>query len=118
MATQHPSHSLDNALQHAFRKKGLAPQRPPVTAKPPKQQPAPAYRYRGLPCSITSDEKLWFVEGVDARGGSGVLEWCYDKADATDRLAEMRKFPQFSRLAARKFGNDFSIHHLVAEQLQ
>lgn len=62
------------------------------------------YRYRGLPCSIAPDHLLWTVAGCDKRGGSGVLEWCFDEADAQAVLSEMRRFPhRFSGLVAEPF---------------
>lgn len=54
----------------------------------------PDYVYRGLPCSIVEDERLWCVSGEDVRGGSGVLEWCYDEADALEILTSMQRFPE------------------------
>ena len=54
----------------------------------------PQYRSRGLPCTIGHDEDLWCVSGQDVRGGSGVLEWCYDEKDANAVLAEMNRFPE------------------------
>lgn len=62
------------------------------------------YRYRGLPCSITPDEQLWYVGGQDKRGGGGVLEWCYDEADAKAVLADMHQDPtRFMNLTAAPF---------------
>lgn len=54
----------------------------------------PEYAYRNLPCSIVADEALWCVSGQDVRGGSGVLEWCYDQADARDIYSSMQRFPE------------------------
>ena len=65
----------------------------------------PVYRMRNLPSRIAPDEQLWCVRGTDAiyRVG-GVLEWCYDEADALDRLAKMREHPyQFPELKAESF---------------
>jgi hypothetical protein len=64
----------------------------------------PEYRYRGLPCSIAPDEKLWYVGGQDKQGGSGVLEWCYDKSDAQHMLTAMQHHSaRFVGLTAAKF---------------
>lgn len=64
----------------------------------------PEYVYRGLPCSIAPDETLWCVSGSDIRGGSGVLEWCYDEQDAKAVLADMSRFPErFHRLSAHAY---------------
>jgi hypothetical protein len=64
----------------------------------------PEYIYRSYPCSITSDDKLWLVCGEDARGGSGVLEWCYDAKDAHAVLEQMNRFPErFYNLSAEKW---------------
>lgn len=52
------------------------------------------YTYRGHPCSIASDESLWLVSGHDMRGSSGVLEWCYDEADARAIFASLSRFPE------------------------
>lgn len=54
----------------------------------------PDYVYRGLPCSIRDDSELWAVQGQDARGGGGVLEWCYDEHDAREVLASMQRYPK------------------------
>jgi hypothetical protein len=52
------------------------------------------YEYRGLPISIAREGQLWEVGGTDKfTGGSGVLEWCYDKEDAEAILAKMQQFP-------------------------
>lgn len=61
------------------------------------------YQYRGLPCSIAPNEKVWCVAGVDTLGGSGVLEWCHDEFDARNMLENMRKYPQFRNLRAHKY---------------
>jgi hypothetical protein len=64
----------------------------------------PDYVYRNTPCSITDDENLWCVAGHDVRGNSGVLEWCYDKADAKYLLTQMQRFPErFKDISASKF---------------
>lgn len=53
----------------------------------------PDYVYRGYPCSVVSDEKLWAVSGLDTRGGSGVLEWCVDEEDAKYIVSLMKRQP-------------------------
>lgn len=64
----------------------------------------PEYEYRGLPCSIVPDEYLWTVNGIDCRGGAGVLEWCFDQADAEHRLELMQKdASRFTQLSASAF---------------
>ena len=65
----------------------------------------PIYRYRGLPCSIEPDDKLWMVSGRDQlNGGGGVLEWCFDQTDAEERMALMARFPErFTMLDAAPF---------------
>lgn len=56
------------------------------------------YKYRGLPCNLTA--KPWCICGTDLlRKGGGVLEWCYNKADAEAVLKIMKNYPkQFSNL--------------------
>lgn len=62
------------------------------------------YLYRGLPCSIAPDEKLWTIAGSDVRGGSGILEWCYDQEDAEAVLGQMKRFPErFKNLGAAPY---------------
>lgn len=64
-------------------------------ASPAKAAGFEDYSYRGLPCSIAPDSELWTIGGHDKRnGGSGVLEWCYDEADALERLAMMQRYPE------------------------
>jgi hypothetical protein len=64
----------------------------------------PDYAYRKSPCNITEDEKLWCIGGEDVRGNAGVLEWCYDKADAQCLLNQMRRFPErFKNISASKW---------------
>ncbi len=53
------------------------------------------YKYRNKPCTIGK----WFVQGKDNLGGSGILEWCYDKEDAECRLSLMLIYPQFENLS-------------------
>lgn len=55
------------------------------------------YNYRNCPYT---GEKGWHIRGIDKLGGSGVLEWCFDSQDATEMLAEMKKFRRFSKLNA------------------
>jgi len=61
------------------------------------------YKFRGLPCNITTDDKLWCIVGrfVNERGcGGGALEWCYDEQDASAVLAQMVQDSQFRNLQA------------------
>jgi hypothetical protein len=77
------------------------------------------YRYRGLPCSIADDDQLWLVGGHDKRGGSGVLEWCYDEDDAREVLASMQRFPdRFVGLRAEPHTRGAGMHWAVAEVLE
>lgn len=70
----------------------------------------PEYCYRGLPCNIQSDELLWSVSGQDKRGGSGVLEWCYDQLDAEHVFNEMSRFPErFTHLRAARFQDEVQL---------
>jgi hypothetical protein len=66
------------------------------------------YRYRGLPCSIAPDEQLWYVGGQDLLGGGGgILEWCYDEADAQQVLKDMQRFPgRFANLNAESYAKE------------
>lgn len=53
------------------------------------------YKYRNLPCT----DLVWCIFGHDnLRKMSGVLEWCYDRSDAENRLAQMKQFSQFEDL--------------------
>lgn len=66
------------------------------------------YQYRSLPCNITTSKKLWCVCGAILKNGKitggGVLEWCYDQADAEAILKEMKKFSwEFSNLVAKPY---------------
>ena len=63
------------------------------------------YRFRNLPANIAPDDKLWCVSGYDnAEGfGGGILEWCYNKEDARNVLAQMVSYPQFSKLRIHKY---------------
>lgn len=61
------------------------------------------YKYRNLPCTAGD----WCVTGQDSSGGhysGGILEWCYDRKDAKDRLNQMKQFPQFSELKITRPG--------------
>jgi hypothetical protein len=51
----------------------------------------PDYAYRNLACNCSP--AAWAVCGEDKQGGSGVLEWCTDEADAQERLALMQAHP-------------------------
>jgi hypothetical protein len=68
------------------------------------------YTYRGLPCTIAPDDKLWYVGGQDLQdGGGGLLEWCYDEADAQQVLQDMQRFPsRFANLTARSWAEDLA----------
>ena len=62
----------------------------------------PLYCYRNLPCSIAPDDELWAVSGEDQQGGGGVLEWCFDQADAEGVLQEMKRHSaRFKNLKAQ-----------------
>lgn len=67
------------------------------------------YRYRGCPCSIAQDDRLWMVGGYDKRtGGSGVLEWCANAGDALRLFTQMQRFPdRFFDLTAGRFRDAF-----------
>jgi hypothetical protein len=76
------------------------------------------YTYRGLPCNIAPDEELWMVGGHDKRGGSGVLEWCYDEADARERLLMMQRYPErFINVKAEPYAAKAGMHWAVAEAI-
>ncbi len=66
-----------------------------------------SYKMRNLPCNIRPDHKLWCVMGAVDNGngyyGGGVLEWCYDQADAEALVEEMQKDSRFSNLTASKY---------------
>lgn len=67
-------------------------------------QDCPDYVYRGLPCSCA--DSPWMVSGVDIAGGSGVLEWCVDQADAKQRFALMNEHPnRFRHLKAESWAS-------------
>jgi hypothetical protein len=59
------------------------------------------YQYRNL--DITASEEEWCVcgtdKGVNGYRLSGVLEWCYDKEDATRMLSKMSQYARFSNLS-------------------
>lgn len=58
------------------------------------------YQYRNLPCT----NKEWCVSGKDNRGGTGVLEWCYDEWDANNRMGMMQQDKgRFSNLKVGKW---------------
>ena len=68
------------------------------------------YQMRGLPCrDATGIEMPWsvcgnyterFPDGTVVSGG-GVLEWCWDRDDAVDRMLLMQQDARFSRLSVR-----------------
>lgn len=100
---------MEKSLQQALCQRGLVPGLPEQAKKSTVNQrmlPQKKYRYRGRPCSILPDDKLWCVSGRDLiNGGGGVLEWCYDGEDAKHQMMVMRlEFPeQFADLLAHKF---------------
>lgn len=69
-----------------------------------------SYKMRNLPCRDKSGfEMPWavcgnireqFADGTIVTGG-GVLEWCWDKADAEDVLSRMKSDPRFSNLSTQ-----------------
>jgi hypothetical protein len=62
------------------------------------------YKYRGYPCSIQPDDRLWCISGNDrVTGAGGVLEWAYDQRDAEQLLAVMQASGEFSELIACKW---------------
>jgi len=64
------------------------------------------YHFRNLPCNILPDDKLWCVNGrhrTENIYGGGVLEWCYDEADAKCLLEQMLKDPTFNNLWIGKY---------------
>ncbi len=52
----------------------------------------------------------WYVGGVDPRGGAGVLEWAFDKGDAEQVKAEMKRAGGFQNLEIGFCGEDGQIH--------
>jgi hypothetical protein len=52
----------------------------------------PQYVYRNL------SSTKWLIQGADLLGGSGILEWCHDEADAQQRLGLMTPHLRFSNL--------------------
>ena len=60
------------------------------------------YKFRGLPCNITTVDKLWYVAGSFGSGG-GILEWCYNEDDAKSVMKEMEKDPRFGNLCVNKY---------------
>jgi len=64
------------------------------------------YKFRGLPCNCTTDDKLWAVSGryVSHQGTSaGILEWCTSKEDAQRMLAHMGRYGGFRKLRVHKW---------------
>jgi hypothetical protein len=62
------------------------------------------YTYRNLPCTIVLDDQLWHVCGRDiVDGGGGVLEWCYDEADARAVFDRMLASGEFEKLSFGKY---------------
>lgn len=61
------------------------------------------YQYRNLPCTDLS----WHIWGHDNLNKmSGVLEWCYDEADAKNRLAKMQSAGHFEDLEIGQLAPD------------
>lgn len=60
------------------------------------------YRFRGLPCNIVNENIIWCVSG-EYGNGAGVLEWCYDRADAEELARELRKDPKARNIRAHKW---------------
>ena len=65
------------------------------------------YKMRNLPCRDASGKEMpWCVCGNHSETledgsvltGGGVLEWCWDREDAEQTLAMMRRDPRFSNL--------------------
>lgn len=63
------------------------------------------YKPRGLPCNIAPEDKIWTVCGGYKGGGGGILEWCYDEADAKQMLEYMLPFPQFVGLSISAYND-------------
>lgn len=59
--------------------------------------------YMSRPCSITTDDRLWCIAGVNKLGGSGVLAWCYDQADANTVYNEFFACGMFEKLSMYKY---------------
>jgi hypothetical protein len=63
------------------------------------------YTFRGLSMNIKTPQ-LWAIYGEVFRGGGcsyGLLEWCYDQADAEKLLLEMKKDPGIYCLEAQSY---------------
>ena len=60
------------------------------------------YHFRGLPCNILPDDKLWCVSGSYAEGG-GILEWCYNQGDAEYLAEKLRLDPLAFGIHTHKF---------------
>ena len=57
------------------------------------------YTYRNL--SMADSPDGWHVGGCDDfENSAGILEWCYDRSDAMDRLNRMQQTGEFSQLVA------------------
>jgi len=64
------------------------------------------YAFRDLPMNIKPPGELWAIYGHVFREGScsyGLLEWCYDQADAEKLLLEMKKDPGIYCLKAQSY---------------
>ena len=69
------------------------------------------YKLRNLPCSDALGKAMpWSVYGNHREtrpdgttiNGQGVLEWCWDRQDAVERLRLMRQDSRFSNLTIRQ----------------
>ena len=60
------------------------------------------YQFRHLPCNIVPENRVWCVSGAYGSAG-GVLEWCYDRADAERIAEELKKDPDASEIRAHKW---------------
>ena len=62
------------------------------------------YKFRGLPCTILSNDKLWCVTGGrKTKDGDGGGVWCYDKEDAEYLMNLMAQDPSFYSLGVKKW---------------
>ena len=54
-----------------------------------KQDAKISEQIRDLPCTITTDDKLWYVAGLLASADDAFLEWCYDEEDAKSEFERL-----------------------------
>jgi len=69
------------------------------------------YKLRNLPCrdalgkempwSVCGNHREKFPDGTTING-AGVLEWCWDRQDAVERLKMMQQDSRFSNLTIRQ----------------